>query len=120
MGLSVDGQLADGLTPDIDYYALPVPENADEAWKVSAFCGAQRHGSGLRELTVTLLNGDGTEIGEDYTATENETTDLAIVGVDLPASPAENRLLVKVSASAPAEDVTSRSYDCTFGYLPAD
>ncbi|WP_437304357.1 PPC domain-containing protein [Sorangium sp. So ce388] len=120
IGYAVDGQLADGITADTDHYAIPVPENADETWKVSAFCSAQRHGSGLRELTVTLLNGDGTELGEGYTATENETTDLTIAGVDLPASPAENRLLVKVSAGTPAADVTSRSYDCIFGYLPAD
>lgn len=115
---TVDGELSDGITPDADHYALPVPEGADATWKVSAFCGAQRHGSGLREFTLTLLNGDGTEIGSTYTATESETADLEIAGVDLPASPAENRLIALVSAGTPAADVTSRSYDCVFGFIP--
>ncbi|WP_437629424.1 PPC domain-containing protein [Sorangium sp. So ce854] len=114
---AVDGELVDGETSDTDYYALPLPEGADATWKVSAFCGAQRHGSGLREFKVTLLNGDGTEIGDGYTATEGEAADLEIVGKDLPASPAENRLIAMVSAGTPAADVTSRSYDCVFGLI---
>ncbi|WP_437738712.1 PPC domain-containing protein [Sorangium sp. So ce1335] len=117
---TVDGEIAEGDAPDTDYYALPLPEGADATWKVSAFCGAQRHGSGLRELKVTLLNGDGTELGDGYTHTESEAADLEIVGKDLPATPAENRLIAMVSAGTPAADVTSRSYDCVFGFIPGN
>ncbi|WP_437879030.1 PPC domain-containing protein [Sorangium sp. So ce513] len=114
---TVDGELADGDAADVDYYALPLPDGANASWTISAFCGAQRHGSGLREFKVTLLNGDGTEIGDDYSATESETADLEILGRDVPASPAENRLIAMVSAGTPAADVTSRSYDCVFGFI---
>ncbi|WP_437668648.1 PPC domain-containing protein [Sorangium sp. So ce131] len=115
----VDGQLVtDGDTPDVDFYEIPLPENVEAGWTVSAFCGAQRHGSGLRELKVELLNGDGTEIGADYTSTESDTEEALIDGLALPATVAENRLLAKVSSGTPAEDVTSRSYNCLFAYLP--
>ncbi|AUX44083.1 hypothetical protein SOCE26_055430 [Sorangium cellulosum] len=115
----VDGQIiADGVTADVDFYEIPLPQNAEPDWRVSAFCGAQRHGSGLRALTVELLNGDGTEIGATYTATESETEELVLDGLALPANIAEDRLIAKVSAGTPADDVTSRSYNCLFAYLP--
>ncbi|MGK4004130.1 PPC domain-containing protein [Sorangium sp. So ce1036] len=114
----VEGKLADGEIADVDVYAVPL-DNVEEGWTISVACGAQRQGSGIRGLKAEVLNGDGAEIdAATHSATESETEELFINAAAIPPGAAENRLLVRVSAAAPAEDVTSRAYSCRFGYLP--
>lgn len=116
----VEGKLVDGDTADVDVYALPL-DDVGEGWTITVACGAQRRGSGLRALKAEVLNGDGTEINAaTHSATESETEGLFIDRAAIPEGAAENRLLVRVSAGTPAEDVTSRSYGCRFGFLPPE
>ncbi|WP_437312583.1 hypothetical protein [Sorangium sp. So ce385] len=118
VSFAVEGKLAGTEeTPDVDVYELPL-DDTGEGWTISVICGAQRHGSGVRELRAEVLNGDGTEIGADYAATETAAEDLYVESQAIPEAPEGNRLLVRVSAGTPAADVTSRGYNCLFAYLP--
>ncbi|WP_437933120.1 hypothetical protein [Sorangium sp. So ce341] len=118
VSFAVEGKLAGTEeTPDVDVYELPL-DDTGEGWTISVICGAQRHGSGVRELRAEVLNGDGTEIGAAYAETETEAEDLFVNAKAIPEAPEGNRLLVRVSAGTPAADVTSRGYNCLFAYLP--
>ncbi|WP_437719954.1 hypothetical protein [Sorangium sp. So ce861] len=118
VSFAVEGKLAGTEeAPDVDVFELPLDDTA-EGWTISVICGAQRHGSGVRELHAEVLNGDGTEIGDAYAATETEAEDLFVDSKAIPEAPEGNRLLVRVSAGTPAADVTSRGYNCLFAYLP--
>ncbi|WP_437283335.1 PPC domain-containing protein [Sorangium sp. So ce375] len=115
---AIEGQIADGETADVDIYAVPL-DDVEEGWTFSVICEGQRNGSGVRELSAEVLNGDGTPIDTaTHSATETEDEDLYVQRVAIPAGSADNRLLVKVSAGTPAADVTSRGYNCLFAYLP--
>ncbi|WP_437910862.1 hypothetical protein WME95_24690 [Sorangium sp. So ce327] len=117
---AIEGQLADGETADVDIYAVPL-DDVEEGWTFSVVCEAQRNGSGVRELSAEVLNGDGTSIdAATYSATETEDENLYVERVAIPEAPADNRLLVRVSAGTPAADVTSRGYNCLFAYLPPE
>ncbi|XXX71873.1 pre-peptidase C-terminal domain-containing protein [Sorangium sp. So ce134] len=118
VSFAIEGKLADSEeAPDVDVYEVPL-DDVEEGWTISVICGAQRHGSGVRELRAEVLNGDGTEIGATHSATETEEEDLFIESAAIPEAPEGNRLLVRVSAGTPAADVTSRGYNCLFAYLP--
>lgn len=120
VSFAIEGKIADSEeeeAADVDVYEVPL-DDVEEGWTFSVICGAQRHGSGVRELSAEVLNGDGTPIdATSHAATETEEEDLFIDKVAIPAA-AGNRLLVKVSAGTPAADVTSRGYNCLFAHLP--
>ncbi|WP_437594739.1 PPC domain-containing protein [Sorangium sp. So ce1000] len=117
---AIEGRIADGDTADVDIYAVPL-DDVEAGWTFSVICEAQRNGSGVRELSAEVLNGDGTPIdAATYSAKETEAKDLSIDRVAIPEGSADNRLLVKVSAGTPAADVTSRGYNCLFAYLPPE
>ncbi|WP_437573016.1 hypothetical protein [Sorangium sp. So ce887] len=119
VSFAIEGKLADiEEGADVDVYEVPL-DDVEAGWTISVICGAQRHGSGVRELSAEVLNGDGTPIdATTHSATETEAEELFIDRVALPEAPEGNRLLVKVSAGTPAADVTSRGYNCLFAYLP--
>ncbi|WP_437805415.1 hypothetical protein [Sorangium sp. So ce1078] len=119
VSFAIEGKIADSEeAADVDIYEVPL-DDVEEGWTISVICGAQRHGSGVRELSAEVLNGDGTPISAaTHSATETEEEDLLIDGAAIPEAPEGNRLLVKVSAGTPATDVTSRGYNCLFAYLP--
>lgn len=114
----VDGVLPDGTTADEDYFALPLPTGAGATWKVSVSCGAQRSGSGVRDFTFTVLNGDGSELGATYTATETATVDAKVLNQAIPGDVAQGRLLLHISSGTADPDVTSRFYRCGAHFLP--
>lgn len=117
---AIEGQIADGETADVDIYAVPL-DDVEADWTFSVICEAQRNGSGVRELSAEVLNGDGAPIDTaTYSATETEDENLYVERAAIPEGAAENRLLVKVSAGTPAADVTSRGYNCLFAYLPPE
>jgi hypothetical protein len=98
-GFFVEGDLPAG---DTDYFKV----NVGAGTMASVFCGAQRSGSGLRNLTATLYDATGvTQLGTD---TESATHDLAISNV---AVTANQTVVFKVTATQDAT-VKSPSYRC--------
>ena len=92
---------------DVDHYELTIPAGY-ETGKITAFCSAQRAGSGLRSMTIRLLKSDASEIsGAKWV--EDETTDASIK--DIPVNN-EAKMLLKVEAKTQAADVSSKYYRC--------
>ncbi|MBK9266699.1 MAG: hypothetical protein IPM54_43805 [Polyangiaceae bacterium] len=105
---SVNGDIAKaGVDGDIDKFTVNVPAGIGLA---TAFCSAQRDGSGLRGLQVSLLddkgnflkNGSGSE-GEDH-----------IVYIDSAyVPPGTTSVTMHVRAESQDPDVTGKYYFCT-------
>ncbi|EYF07362.1 PPC domain-containing protein [Chondromyces apiculatus] len=112
----VDGQLADGNPQDQDYFSLTLPQvilDNPADWTVSVVCGAQRLGSGVRQLTVEVLNGNGSSLSANHKQTETEAEAVQIDSASIPATVQLNKLLLHVSAgSAGDAAVLSRFYRC--------
>ncbi len=98
----IEGDLAPA---DLDHFSVTVP--ATNADTVSVACGAQRSGSGLRGFTMELLKSDGTSIASMVEAADK---DALIDKSPVPAG--ETKLVLKVSATSQAADVTSTFYRC--------
>ena len=102
----IEGDLAPA-SADVDHFSFAVPAtNADQ---VSVACGAQRSGSGLRGFTVDLLDSAGTPV-VGASATEAADKDLLLDKIVTPSG--QSKLLLKLSATSQAVDVTSTFYRC--------
>jgi hypothetical protein len=92
---------------DVDHFSVAVPTaNADV---VSVACGAERSGSGLRGFKMELLNSDGTPIA-GASMSETPDKDALIDKISTPAG--ATKLILKVSATTQATDVSSTYYRC--------
>jgi hypothetical protein len=114
----VDGQIlvAGG---DEDNFKLAIPDGVDDTWRISVSCGAQRLGSGVRNLTVQVLDGTGASPGADYTGTEAEDKDLLLEDLAIPPGGMDNSVYVRISdEDVQGVTVTSRFYRCGFHFSP--
>ena len=100
MGYFVEGDLA---LADVDNFRVPVLAGAT----VSVACGAQRSGSGVRNLKVTVLKDDTTT--QIFSDTESATHDITIQDQAISGT---TDLLIKLESGTPSTTVTSRSYRC--------
>jgi len=109
----VDGDL-DMAPMDIDYYSVDVPMGVAQ---ISVACGAERSGSGLRGLKVSILGANDMPIMNGI-ATESATKDLFIQGAAIPGG--TSSLKIKIEAGQQAADVTSTFYRCGIHLSPAN
>ncbi len=91
---------------DVDHYSIAVPNGAT---KISVACSAQRSGSGLRDFSVTLTQGDGSSVPGGL-ALETAKNSALISQIDIPAG--ATKLIVKVKADKQASGVSSNFYRC--------
>lgn len=112
----VEGDLLDfGTTTDIaDAFSFAVPAGMD---RLSVFCNAQRSGSGLRDVYVSVRVGDDSEI-PDGSITETAMTSAYLTGVALPAGESTLYLHVTGTQDASAAPVTSSFYRCQVSLFP--
>lgn len=105
----IDGDI--GKAGDVDYYSLTVPAGTKT---ISAACGAQRSGSGLRGLKASLFKDDGVTplAASGSTGAETELKDLSLSSVAVPA--AVTKVIVKIEAASQDATVTSTFYRCGF------
>lgn len=92
---------------DQDHFSVQVPSS--KADQVSISCSAQRSGSGLRGLKVSLLDATGQAVA-GASKSETETEDLRLQNIAVPAGQAT--LAVKIEAASQAADVSSAFYRC--------
>jgi hypothetical protein len=92
-----------------DYYRLDVPANLD---LFSAACAAQRVGSGLRALTITVYAGSDQSV-LDTSVPEGDTEDLSVSDIDVMG---ETFVVVGITSGTPSVEVLSRFYQCGFHF----
>lgn len=99
---------------DVDYYELEAIPAAGDL--VFATCSAQRSGSGLRNLKLTVLDGDtGMPItGATATETADDTANLGNDGIDLKGA---TKVILKVEATQDAT-VLGTYYSCGVVFIP--
>jgi hypothetical protein len=103
----VDGDiLKAGQGGDVDVYAMDVPAGSN---KVDLFCSAQRAGSGLRSLQVSVLGTDG-KTGM-ASGTEAAGTDMNVIGKTVPGG--TTKAYLQVAADSQDANVTGTYYHCT-------
>jgi len=97
------------ITPatDVDHYSIDVTGGST----VSLVCSAERLGSGLRGFTMDLLKADGSAV-PGGSITESSTDDALLADVAIPSG--ETSLIVKLTATSQAADVSSTFYRCGF------
>jgi hypothetical protein len=100
----IEGNVVVALA-DVDYFKMTVPPGNTLA---SVACGAQRSGSGLRQLKASLLKDDMMQT-QLKTGTEAADKDLLLQDVAVTAG---DSLLLKVEAAAQDMTVTSSFYRC--------
>lgn len=106
----VGGDLLDG---DTDHFLIQKP--AAFTGTLSVACGAWRQGSGVRGLSIDVLDETGvTEI--DSSPPEDETEDLLLDEVDVDA---EDAVIVRLTANPTGSmTVSSRFYQCGIHFVP--
>jgi hypothetical protein len=92
-----------------DYYRVDVPADLEQ---FSAVCAAQRVGSGLRALTITVYAGSDQSV-LDTSGPEGETVDLSVSDIDVMG---ETFVVVGITSGTPSADVLSRFYECGFHF----
>lgn len=99
---------------DVDYYELEAVPAAGDL--VFATCSAQRAGSGLRNLKLTILNGDTMAPIPGATATEtaDATANLGNDGIDLAGA---TKVVLKVEATQDLM-VLGTYYSCGVVFIP--
>jgi hypothetical protein len=100
----VEGNLTPAKT-DMDHYSVAIPTGATN---LAVFCSAQRSGSGLRDLTVTVLNDDGS--ATTGLALETPDNGATIQQLAIPAD--TKKLIIQLKAGSQAADVTGDYYRC--------
>lgn len=100
----VEGNLTEAKT-DKDHFSFAVPMGATHA---SVICSAQRSGSGLRDLVVTLFGEDGSSTSG--LALETATDDALIKDFVIPKG--AKKLIMQVKAGSQADGVSSDYYRC--------
>jgi len=101
---SITGNITAG---DLDVFRVPVPAGMGLA---SAYCTAERSGSGLRGLQVSLLDNNG-EFLKNGSGAEGQDHVLWIDGALIAAGATEVEMQVKADSQDP--DVTGTYYSCT-------
>jgi hypothetical protein len=96
-----------GAGGDTDIFSIPVPAGM---WLASAVCSAERNGSGLRGLQVSLLDGNDNFLMNGSGA-EGSDHILYIDGARVPDGATEVKM--KVVADTQAANVSSKYYYCT-------
>lgn len=110
----IEGDLRDFDGPGseiADAFSFAIPDGVD---RLSVFCNAQRSGSGLRDLYVSVRYGDDSEI-LDGSITETAMTPARLIGVPLPAG--ESMLYLHLIGTQDAT-VTSSFYRCQVNLYP--
>jgi hypothetical protein len=106
----VGGDLTDG---DTDHFSVTKP--AGFTGTLSVACGAHRSGSGVRGLTVDVLDSTGAMTIASSPA-EDETEDLVLDMVDVATHAS---VIVKLTANPTGSaTVTSRFYQCGIHFVP--
>jgi hypothetical protein len=109
----IDGDIE--VAGDVDHYGVLVPSGMET---VGFLCEAQRGGSGVRGLKVTVLDASGKPIaGGMGTNTESENKQLGFGNMPIPQG--TQRLTFKVEAASLDPNVTSTFYRCGFHLEPA-
>ncbi|MBK8256398.1 MAG: pre-peptidase C-terminal domain-containing protein [Polyangiaceae bacterium] len=102
------------MAGDVDFYELEATPNAGD--NVFATCSAQRIGSGLRNLKLTLIDGDTGMAIPTATATESATASASLgdMGAALGNT---TKVLLKVEATQDAV-VKGTYYQCGVVFIP--
>ncbi len=95
---------------ETDFFSVAVPTGSKS---FGASCFAQTLGSGLQGLVLEATQADGTAIA-NAKATETEVEGASFKGIAVPAG--QTRLIMKVSATSQAKDVTGTHYRCLFAF----
>ncbi len=95
---------------DLDHFSVAVPGGAT---KVSVACAAQRHGSGLRDFTFSILKTDGTQVASHV---ETAVADASLADVPVPAGAPS--LILRASSGAKDAVLTSTFYRCGVHFAP--
>jgi hypothetical protein len=105
----VDGDI--GASNDVDFYALALPSGTKA---VTAVCGAQGSGSGLRGLKLSLFKDDGSSplAAAGASGVETEAAIVRLKSVAVPSAVA--KVIVKIEATSQDANVTSTFYRCGF------
>lgn len=97
---------------DVDYFSFAIPVGVDQ---LSVFCDGQRSGSGVRDLAVSVVDGNGTPL-QNGTMTETEDTPLEITQLPIPAG--ATTLALRISAGTQDATVTGTYYRCGLVVYP--
>jgi hypothetical protein len=84
--------------PDIDHFKAAVPVGLAGKGKVSVICSAHRVGSGLRGLTISLFDGNGSPIPHDPDRAK-ETIAKDAIADDVPIPAGVTDVVLKLQAS---------------------
>jgi hypothetical protein len=105
----IEGDIS--ASADVDYFSAAVPTGLTD-FTVSLVCGAQRSGSGLRGLKLSVFKSDGTTLlVTDSTVTEAATTDARLK--ELALGTEKTKIVLKVEATQTQDaNVTSTFYRC--------
>jgi hypothetical protein len=102
----------DILSPaDKDHFSTAVP--ATNGNVVSVVCGAQRSGSGLRNLTFDLLKADGSVISGSNMV-ESATKDALLEEFAVPTG--ETKLILRIGSDSVDSTVSGKFYRCAVRY----
>jgi len=108
----IEGDLLGGAA-DVDHFIATVPPTVGDTGTLTAVCSALRRGSGLRSMTIAILNKDGSVIVQ---GTQETTSAFARAqNVDIPAGATE--IVVKLTATQDPL-VTSSFYRCGVHFNP--
>lgn len=95
---------------DLDHFSVVVSGGTT---KVRVACAAQRHGSGLRDFTFSILKTDGTQVASHV---ETAVADASLADVPVPAGAAS--LILRASSGAKDAVLTSTFYRCGVHFAP--
>jgi len=95
---------------DLDHFSVVVPGGTT---KVRVACAAQRHGSGLRDFTFSILKTDGTQVASHV---ETAVADASLADVPVPAGAPS--LILRASSGAKDAVLTSTFYRCGVHFAP--
>lgn len=118
-GAFVEGNLPGGT--DVDWFKFPIADfgvTPDSTWTISGACSAQRIGSGLRVLNLTLEDQEGSEI-HSANETPDESASFGDGGKAFPSGTVTD-LLLKVSAGSLDDNVEGDYYRCGVVLVPPD
>ena len=107
----IEGDLA-SAPQDVDHFIATVPAGVTQ---VNASCSAQRYGSGLRGMKISLLTAAGAPLANNASDTETESH---FVGVSKVALGAAAKVVLKVEAASQAPGITSAFYWCGVHFKP--
>ncbi|MRG98088.1 hypothetical protein [Polyangium spumosum] len=108
---AITGDLAAG---DVDTFVVPVPEGMGLA---SAYCTAERSGSGLRGLQVSLLDGND-QFLKNGSGAEGQDHALWIDGALITAGATQVKMQVKTDSQDPSN--TGTYYYCSLSLAPLE